>query len=315
MRALGRAPQSKNKKSSAHAFLLRNSGGSIAMVEQAYRSRSGHPDDPFSLDESDRCVANTALQIQTRPDAFPDTSVPSFLSDPLGEPDYVTPLRRKRAASISSRLLMAVVVAGAVAAPLTLLSSETTRSEFLNLKASMAAVLPFPSAAARSDTPQLTQHVGQPSELPQPPVRETPALGSVAMAAVTPTREDIKNAYQSALQSVAPQDAPVAESMAPPVPVRHLDPGEIAAALSRGTALIGSGDLAAARLVLRRAADAGDARSAMMLAETYDPQILEKLGVHGVVPDLAKARDWYEKAKQFGAAEANQRLELLASKY
>jgi TPR repeat protein len=210
---------------------------------------------------------------------------------------------------------MAVMVAGAVAVPLTLLSSETTRSEFLNLKASMAAVLPFPSAAARSDTPQLTQRAGEPSEPPRPPARETPALGSVAMAAVTPTREDIKNAYQSALQSVAPQDAPAAESVAPSVPVHHLDPGEIASALSRGTALIGSGDLAAARLVLRRAADAGDARSAMMLAETYDPAILEKLGVHGVVPDLAKARGWYEKAKQFGAAEANRRLELLASKY
>jgi TPR repeat protein len=38
------------------------------------------------------------------------------------------------------------------------------------------------------------------------------------------------------------------------------------------------------------------------------------MGVHGVVPDLAKARGWYEKAKQFGATEADQRLELLASK-
>ena len=78
--------------------------------------------------------------------------------------------------------------------------------------------------------------------------------------------------------------------------------------------MIASGDLAAARLVLRRAADAGDARAAMTLAETYDPAILEKLGVHGVVPDLAMARGWYEKAKQFGATEATQRLELLASK-
>jgi TPR repeat protein len=82
----------------------------------------------------------------------------------------------------------------------------------------------------------------------------------------------------------------------------------------RLTALIASGDLAAARLVLRRAAAAGDARAAMTLAQTYDPAILEKLGVHGVVPDLAMARGWYEKAKQFGATEATQRLELLASK-
>jgi TPR repeat protein len=91
-------------------------------------------------------------------------------------------------------------------------------------------------------------------------------------------------------------------------------PNEIAASLRRGDALIASGDFAAARLVLRRAADAGDARAAMTLAETYDPAILEKLGVHGVVPDLAMARGWYEKAKKLGATEATQRLELLASK-
>ena len=121
-------------------------------------------------------------------------------------------------------------------------------------------------------------------------------------------------AYQSALQGGVPPTAPVAESVIPPAPVHHLDPGEIASALSRGTALIASGDLAAARLVLRRAADAGDAHAAMTLAETYDPAILEKLGVHGLVPDVAMARDWYEKAKKFGAAEAPQRLEMLASK-
>jgi TPR repeat protein len=65
---------------------------------------------------------------------------------------------------------------------------------------------------------------------------------------------------------------------------------------------------------LHRAADAGDARAAMTLAATYDPVILEKLAVRGVVPDLAMARSWYEKARQFGAPEAASRLELLASR-
>jgi TPR repeat protein len=78
--------------------------------------------------------------------------------------------------------------------------------------------------------------------------------------------------------------------------------------------LIASGDLAAARLVLRRAAAAGDARAAMTLAQTYDPAILEKLGVHGVVPDLGMARSWYEKARRFGAPEAAAQLEVLANR-
>jgi len=102
--------------------------------------------------------------------------------------------------------------------------------------------------------------------------------------------------------------------MIPGDAIHHLDPNEIASSLRRADDLIASGDLAAARLVLRRAANAGDAQAAMTLAGTYDPVILEKRGVHGFVPDVAMARVWYEKAKKFGSAEAPQRLELLASK-
>ena len=131
-------------------------------------------------------------------------------------------------------------------------------------------------------------------------------------------------AYQSALQGVAPEAAGNADLInaedlvrhidAAEDLVHHIDPNEIASSIRRGNALIASGDLAAARLVLRRPAEAGDAQAAMALAETYDPAILKKLGVHGVVSDVAIARGWYEKAEKFGAAEAIQRLEVLASK-
>jgi hypothetical protein len=95
---------------------------------------------------------------------------------------------------------------------------------------------------------------------------------------------------------------------------RPLDPDEIAGLLKRGDELIASGDLGAARLVLRRAAEAGNARAALALAGTYDPIVLEKRAVHGFVPDVAMARNWYEKAKQFGSTDATQRLEMLASR-
>jgi TPR repeat protein len=131
---------------------------------------------------------------------------------------------------------------------------------------------------------------------------------------VSPTREDFETAHQSALQGAAPQAAAVAEVMIPGDAMHHLAPNEIAASLRRGNDLIASGDIAAARLVLRRAANAGDAHAAMALGGTYDPVVLEKLGVHGFVPDVAMARVWYEKAKKFGSAEAPQRLELLANK-
>ena len=96
--------------------------------------------------------------------------------------------------------------------------------------------------------------------------------------------------------------------------IRPLDPEEIAALLKRGDELIASGDLGAARLVLRRAAEAGNARAAFALAGTYDPIVLEKRAVHGFVADVAMARNWYEKAREFGSADAPQRLEMLASR-
>jgi hypothetical protein len=50
-----------------------------------------------------------------------------------------------------------------------------------------------------------------------------------------------------------------------------------------------------------------------MLATTYDPAILRERKVYGFAADVAMARSWYEKAKEFGSAEASRRLELLAN--
>jgi hypothetical protein len=96
--------------------------------------------------------------------------------------------------------------------------------------------------------------------------------------------------------------------------LRQLDADEIATLNRRGEEFIATGDLAAARLMLQRAAEAGDARAALALAGTYDPNVLEQLGVRGFAPNIALAQAWYEKAKDFGSAEAPQRLERLASR-
>ena len=105
---------------------------------------------------------------------------------------------------------------------------------------------------------------------------------------------------------------PVAQATIPAVVVRHLDSDEIAALLKRGENFIASGDLASARLVLQRAAEAGEARAALSLAGTYDPIALEKLGFQGPKPDIEKARTWYQRAQELGSTAASGRLQLLA---
>jgi TPR repeat protein len=295
------------------------------MLEQAPQYRFGQTDvDPFDENTADHRVARHRLRTPARTD-YPEDSVPLFLSDYDGEPDpseYTTPLRNDRRLSFSSRILAGVLAAAAIAVLFALFSSDAARDIIANAKASSATVLSGASAAVQPNPTQQTARdiqLKDPAQSTDParlsaPANQTPGFRSVAAVAVAPTREEITTAYQSALQSGAPRAAVVAEPMIPGDAIHHLDPNEIVSSLKRADALIASGDLAAARLVLRRAADAGDARAAMTLAETYDPAILEKLGVHGVVPDLAMARGWYEKAKQFGSTEATQRLELLASK-
>src|ERR1700732_1219283 len=89
------------------------------MVEQAHQShqyRLGYPDvDPFDENTADHRVANNALRVQARPDAYPDPSVPLFLSDPDGEPDPRAYLasRRRRRTLISSRILAAALAVAA----------------------------------------------------------------------------------------------------------------------------------------------------------------------------------------------------------
>jgi TPR repeat protein len=288
------------------------------MVDQTPRYRSYDPDiEPNDESLTDHRVAlyNSGQSART---VYPEDSVPLFLSDYDDEPDpseYITPVQKGRGSYISSRILAGVSATAAVAILVAVFSSDAARDIIANAKASSTAVLSAASAAVQPNPTQLTARK-DPVQSKDPtrlsaPENQTLGLRSVTTAAVAPTREDVKTAYQSALQGGAPQ---AAELMIPGDAIHHLDPNEIASSLRRGDDLIASGDLAAARLVLRGAANAGDAHAAMMLAGTYDPVILEKLGVHGFVPDVAMARVWYEKAKKFGSAEAPQRLELLASK-
>ena len=292
------------------------------MVDQTPRYRAYDPDiEPYDENLTGHRVAPYEFGQSART-AHPENSVPLFLSDyDDDEPDpseFITPVQKGRGSYISSRILAGVSATAAMAILVAVFSSDAARDIIANAKDSSSAVLSAASAAVQPNPTQLTAE-RDPAQSKDPtrlsaPENQTLGLRSVTTAAVAPTREDVKTALQSALQGDAAQAAAVAEPMIPGDAIHRLDPAEIASSLRRGNDLIASGDLAAARLVLRRAANAGDAHAAMTLAGTYDPVVLEKLGVHGFVPDAAMARVWYEKAKKFGSAAAPERLELLANK-
>jgi len=91
------------------------------------------------------------------------------------------------------------------------------------------------------------------------------------------------------------------------------DAAEIALMMKNGAQLMTNGDIAAARMMFQRAAEAGEAMGAFALAETYDPSMLKKLGTRGgITSDIALAQNWYEKARDLGSTVAPERLERLA---
>jgi TPR repeat protein len=106
---------------------------------------------------------------------------------------------------------------------------------------------------------------------------------------------------------------PVAESSLPAIAQRQLDREEVTVLLKRGKDLIANGDIAAARLVLQRAADANDVEATLALAATYDPYVLRELKVYSFAADAGMARSWYEKARELGSPTALRRLEMLTS--
>jgi len=139
-------------------------------------------------------------------------------------------------------------------------------------------------------------------DVPPPVPRTTPAV-VVASAHPTP------------LPPPTPLLPPAAAPTPPPAaPAAQLSQEQIATLLERGNQLMRSGDLAAARVVLRRAAEAKDATAALALGSTYDPAFLRQLNAFGFAADIETAVGWYEKAKAFGSQEAERRIQRLASR-
>ncbi len=306
------------------------------MVEQNTQFRSYDPD----FDEFDEHLINTRPATykfgrSARGDYTLDRSVPLFLSDPDGDPDpqeYVPPPRRSRFASVAVTVLIAVVVVSGAAATLAWLSPDAARKVVVRAKASIASVASS-TAAAKPDERQLTAtdvELKDPARLAAPAAKAAaanvpPAVAPVpvVVASAAPSRAEISSAYQAALRNATPAApavpvrtataiAPPAAPPAPPPEVKRIGSDELAMLMKRARDSLAIGDIPSARLLLERAAEEGqDANAALLLARTFDPAVLGTSDVRNITPEPEKARAWYQKAAQFGSAEAQQRLAQL----
>ena len=192
-----------------------------------------------------------------------------------------------------------------------------------------------PPALASEGALEQAAAIPSSSSLPQEPVdrqevtvsSSPPAIASeraLEQATAIPSSPSLAQSHSGREEAVVPpsfpriaqkqadQEQPLAGSSLPTFAKRQLDREEITVLLKIGKDLIASGDIAAARLTLKRAADAADAEAALALASTYDPYVLRELKAYGLPADAAMARAWYEKAKDLGSPVAPRRLEMLA---
>jgi hypothetical protein len=84
------------------------------------------------------------------------------------------------------------------------------------------------------------------------------------------------------------------------------------AMLAKAKEFADAGDMNAAFLVWRRAAEAGSVPAQVELASFYDPLVTPPKA--GFTPDGARAADWYERAALAGNAEAQRMFGLLLAK-
>jgi hypothetical protein len=132
-----------------------------------------------------------------------------------------------------------------------------------------------------------TEQVAAPSAptAPSAPIAAAPAPPPPAAKATQPEQEQ--------------------EPPPPPVkPAEALAPDLMAAVMRRGEQSLSLGDIAAARLLFRHAADAGNARAAVAMGKTFDPDYLTAGPAQVERPDLARAAEWYRKAVALGDPQA-----------
>jgi len=157
-------------------------------------------------------------------------------------------------------------------------------AEALALNTAVVPAVPAPAVAAAPPPPVMA---------PAPPAQAAaPAQPPMVVASATPTAD---------VPSPSPTPA-------------ELTAMQVAADIRRAQELLATGDVKAARVLLMRAAESHDARAALALAKTFDPAVSRQSSLADKGgPDLVQARNWYQRAREWGSPEAQRLLDALAS--
>ena len=274
-----------------------------AMERTTYRRSLGS--NALAFDEPRRDPQHAPYASGPSTDFSSDDSIPLFLSDLQGQPDprEFEPFAASQRTSILTRVVAGGLVVSAFAILVAVFNSDVTRVLIDKARASMGGATRDQSATqAASNQPAARQILlnDDPARASDPVTRAS--VNTSAPRSGTPSREEIVSAYHTALQSQAPAARTGNEAAAPS---KTLDAETLAALMTRAKSLLALGDIAAARLLLERAANAQDATAAFLLAQTYDPAVLGVRDTRSITAEPVMARDWYRKAASLARRTRN----------
>jgi hypothetical protein len=185
---------------------------------------------------------------------------------------------------------------------------DTPLATALTLIFSIALGVSLSILLSRSDTPSALVPTAAAPASPalvsaSPPPTATAAAPASPVSLSAPSPSTSTDAAPASAALVSPSPPPTSAAAAP-------DHSEIGNLLARGRAYLSDGDVALARVFLRRAAERHDPQAALALGGTYDPAELKRVGIPNfrAQADPAKAGEWYRKAADLGSADASSRL-------
>ena len=210
------------------------------------------------------------------------------------DPDTLFVPQRRRSSLAAS--VAKVVVVSAIAAP-----TAYFIANWLQAPATPAASDPLVVAAPLvlpDDQADTRIPATAPDDTATPQGRPV-GVTTVATApeAVTPEPPAVQPRVVPPAADVPPTTAAAQPAAAPARP--PLTPQEAAKMVERGNILFNAGDIVSARLLFRRAADAGNASGATALAMTFDADVLAKQML-GSAADPEEAQRWYARARELG---------------
>jgi len=281
--------------SAGGGFLSLRYEGSMSAMEQTRYRRSLHSN-AFAFDEPRR---------DPQPALSTDFSSDDSISDLQDQPDprKFAPFAASQRASILTRVAAGGLVVSAFAILVAVFNPDVTRVLIDKARVFIGGASRDQSATqAASNQPAPRQILlnDDPARASDP---VTPAsVNASAPRLGTASPEDIISDDHAALQSQAPAARIGNEAAAPS---KTLDAETLAVLMTRARSVLALGDIAAARLLLERAANAQDATAAFLLAQTYDPAVLGVRDTRSITSDPVKVLDGTARPPVLGWRKPN----------